>query len=136
MGNTPHGSQLKQGFHKVLSLDFFFLININDLSDHLASNPELFADAISLFPVVENMVKSANDLISVLAKISTGAFQWKIKFSPDPTKQAQEVIFNQKLQNTNNPCLIFYHNTVSLTESQKHLRIVCVLDWILRSIWK
>ena len=82
------------------------------------------------------MTKSANDLISDLAKISTGAFQQKINFSPDPTKQVQEVIFSQKLQNTNDPCLIFYHNTVNLTESQKHLRIVCVLDLILRSIWK
>ena len=47
-----------------------------------------------------------------------------MNFNPDATKQAQEVIFSQKLQNTNRPCLIFNHNTVILTESQKHLEIV------------
>ena len=47
-----------------------------------------------------------------------------MKFNPDPTKQAQEVICGRKLQNTNHPCFTFNHNTVNLTESQKHLRIV------------
>ena len=47
-----------------------------------------------------------------------------MNFNPDPTKQAQEVIFSRKLQNTNHPCLIFNHNTISLTESHKHLGIV------------
>ena len=47
-----------------------------------------------------------------------------MNFNLDLTKKAQEVIFSRKLQNTNQPCLIFNHNTVSLTESQKHLGIV------------
>ena len=47
-----------------------------------------------------------------------------MNFNPDPTKQAQKVIFGRKLQNTDHPCLIFNHNTVSLTENQKHLGIV------------
>ena len=45
-------------------------------------------------------------------------------FNPNPTKQVQEVIFSQKLQNTNHPCSILNHNTVSLSESKKHLGIV------------
>ena len=49
------------------------------------------------FSVAENMTKSANELYSDLAKISTWAFQWKMKFNSDLTKQAQEVIFSQKL---------------------------------------
>ena len=49
------------------------------------------------FSVVENMTKSANELYSDLAKISTWAFQWKMKFNSDLTKQAQEAIFSQKL---------------------------------------
>ena len=47
-----------------------------------------------------------------------------MNFNPDPTKQAQEVIFSRKLENTNHPCLIFNHDTISLTESRKHLGIV------------
>ena len=69
------------------------------------------------------MTKSANELNNDLTKISTWVFQWKIKFNPDPTKQTQEVIFGRKLQNVNQQCLIFNHNTVSLTEFQKHIGI-------------
>ena len=36
-------------------------------------------------------------LVNDLAKISILTFQWKINFNPDPTKQAQEVLFRQKL---------------------------------------
>ena len=101
-----------------------FLIYINDLPNDLASNAKLFADDTSLFSVVENMPKSANELNNDLTRISTWAFQWKMNFNPDPTKQAQEVIFSRKVQNTNHPCLIFNHNTISLSESHKHLGIV------------
>ena len=48
-----------------------FLIYINDLFDDLASSAKLFADDTSLFSVVENMSKSANELNNDLAKIST-----------------------------------------------------------------
>ena len=47
-----------------------------------------------------------------------------MNFNPDPTKQTQEVIFSRKLQNISNLCLVFYHNTVSLTEPHKRLGIV------------
>ena len=46
-----------------------FLIYINDLSDDLASNARLFSIDISLFSVVENMTKSANELNNDLTKI-------------------------------------------------------------------
>ena len=97
---------------------------INDLSDDLVSNAKLFADDTSLFSVVENMTKPANELTNDLNKISTWAFQWKTNFNLDPSKQAQEAFFSQKLQNSNRPCLIFSHNTVSFTEFHKHLGIV------------
>ena len=58
------------------------------------------------------MTKSANELNNDLTKISTWVFEWNIKFNPDPTKQTQEVIFGRKLQNVNQQCLIFSHNTV------------------------
>ena len=47
-----------------------------------------------------------------------------MNFNPDPTKQAPEIIFSRKVQNTNHSCLIFSYNTASLTESHKHLGIV------------
>ena len=97
MGNTLQGLQLNKRFFKFLHLDnCFFLIYINHLSDDLASNPKIFADDTSLFSVVENITKSANDLNNELANITTWSFQWKMNFNPDSTEQAQEVIFSRK----------------------------------------
>ena len=95
--------------------DFFYQQKqrvVLNLSDDLASDAKLFVDDTSLFSLVENMAKSANELNNDLTKISTWVFEWKIKFNPDPTKQTQEVIFGRKLQNVNQQCLIFSHNTV------------------------
>ena len=70
-----------------------FLIYINDLSDNLASNSKLFADDTSLFSVVRNVDASNIDLNNDLKMIVVWAFQRKMNFNPDPTKQAQELIF-------------------------------------------
>ena len=49
------------------------------------------------------------------------AFRWKMSFNPDPSKQAQEVIFSRKLQKSIHPTLSFNNNTVTQSEIQKHL---------------
>ena len=87
-----------------------FLISINVLSDNLASNPKLFPDDTSLFSVVKNVDASNIDLNNDLKKIDEWAFQWKMSFNPDPTKQAQELIFPRKVQTTNYPPLLFNEN--------------------------
>ena len=92
-----------------------FLIYINDLSENLASNPKLFADDTSLFSVVKNVDASNIDLNNDLKKISKWAFQWKMNFNPDPTKQAQELIFSHKVQMINYPPLFFNQNVVLQT---------------------
>ena len=98
-----------------------FLIYINDLSENLASNPKLFVDDTSLFSVVKNVDTSNIDLNNDLKKISKWVFQWKMNFNPDPTKQAQELIFSRKVQTTNHPPLFFNENVVPQTTLQKHL---------------
>ena len=75
-----------------------FLIYINDSSGNLASNPKLFADDTSLFSVVKNVDASNIDLNNDLKKIGEWAFQWKMNFNPDPTKQALELILSLKVQ--------------------------------------
>ena len=65
----------------------------------LSSNSRLFADDTSLFSVVRDMTSSANILNNDLLKINNWAYQWKMSFNPDPSKQAQEVIFLVKLRN-------------------------------------
>ena len=99
----------------------FFLIYINDLSDGLTSNPNLFADDTSLFSVVENINSTANDLNSDL--ISDWAFQWKTRFNPDPIKQAQEVIFSRKIIKIDHPPLYVNENLLK-SSTQKHLGMI------------
>ena len=70
-----------------------FLIYINDLLTGLASNSRLFADDTFLFSVVRDMTSSANILNNDLLKIDNWAYQSKMSFNPDPSKQAQEVNF-------------------------------------------
>ena len=98
-----------------------FLIYINYLSDDLASNPKLFADDTALFSVVKNVDASNIELNNDLKKIGEWAFQWKMSFNPNLTKQAQELIFSRKVQTTNPPPLFFNKNVVPKTTLQKHL---------------
>ena len=44
-----------------------------------------------------------------------------MNFNPDPSKQAQEVIFSRKLQKTNHNQVYFNHNSVKQVPSQKHI---------------
>ena len=73
-----------------------FLIYINDLSNDITTKFKLFTDGTSLFSAVHDIDTSANDPNHDLEKISELAFQWKIKFNLDPTKQTQEIIFSKK----------------------------------------
>ena len=63
--------------------------------DH-SSNEKLFADDTSLFSVVPNANTTAKELNNDLVKISRWDYQWKMSFNPDPSKQAQKVIFSRK----------------------------------------
>ena len=97
-----------------------FLIYINDLPENLKS-AKLFADDTSLFSTVYNATESANLLNEDLKKISEWAFNWKMLFNPDITKQAQEVIFSHKNTMLNHPTIFFNETPVAHTSCQKHL---------------
>ena len=72
------------------------LTYINDLPDYLQSTVKLFVDDTSLFSTVYDPNISASHLESDLKKISHWAYKWKMTFNPDPSKQAQEVLFSRK----------------------------------------
>ena len=76
-----------------------FLIYINDPSEGLSTSAKLFADDASLFSFIHDSQTSANVLNKDLEMIHDSAFQWKMNFNPDPTKQAQEVILEVKQKN-------------------------------------
>ena len=84
-----------------------FLIYINDLADGLSSNAKLFADDTSLFSVVHNANTTAKELNNDLVKISRWAYQRKMSFNPDPSKQAQEVIFSRTTKKQYHPPFAF-----------------------------
>ena len=88
-----------------------FLIYINHLPDNLSTNVKLFADNTSLFSVVHDIATSSSSSSSSsscglnydLNRVREWAFQWKMSFNPEPSKQAQEVIFTHKLQKKDYP---------------------------------
>ena len=101
-----------------------FLIYINDLSGELSSKAKLFADDTSLFNVAHDINTSASELKNDLKKISNWAFQWKMSVNPEPSKQAQKVIFSRKLKKVPHPPLAFNNANVSQCKYQKNLGII------------
>ena len=91
------------------------------MSDNLTSNPKLFYDDTSLFSTVTDPNVTANQINNDLHNISTWAYQWKMDFNPDTSKQAQEVLFSRKVKVTAHPQLVFNNNPVHETATQKHL---------------
>ena len=87
-----------------------FLIYINGLSDGLQCNSKLFADDTSLFSIVHDINEATR-----------WAYQWKMSFNPDSSKQAHEVIFSPKRSAVSHPPLTFNDIPVTQTNSQKHL---------------
>ena len=73
-----------------------FLIYINDLTDNILSDMRLFADDSSLFTCVKGVNATQEQLLKDLDTINVWAYQWKMVFNPDITKQAIEVISSCK----------------------------------------
>ena len=77
------------------------------------------------FSLVQNVNTSASHLNSDLkSKISNWAFEERMSFTPDPSKQAQELIFSCKIQKTCHPSIYFNDKSVKQVPSQKHLGLI------------
>ena len=73
------------------------LYTFNDLEEGIESSVKFFADDTSFFSIVKNPQVSAVNLQHDLNMITEWAYQWKMSFNPDPSKQAEEILFSQKL---------------------------------------
>ena len=98
-----------------------FLIYINDLEKNIKSNVKFFADDTMLYSIVKDPSVSADELNHDLETISVWAHQWKMEFNPDPTKQANEIIFSCKRSKPPHPPLLFNGIPVVKADEQKHL---------------
>ena len=76
------------------------------------------------FSKVKYETSSNTQFNNDLNKISKWAFQWKVLFNPDPSKQAIEICFSHKRENKNYPSLMFNDTKVQLATSQKHLGLI------------
>ena len=101
----------------------FFLVYINDICSNLSTNVKLFADDTSLFSIVNDANKSFENLSNDLFIISNWAYQWKMSFNPDRSKQA-EVIFSRKTSIQSHPVLTFDNSPVIKTTHHKHLGLI------------
>ena len=101
----------------------FFLVYINDLTTELKCDVKLFADDTCLFSVVKDPLTSAVSLNNDLFKIQQWAYQWKMIFNPDPSKQAQEIVFTRKCSLVHHPPLSFNGSIVQKSSLQKHLGV-------------
>ena len=122
---SPIGAGVPQG--SVLGL-LLFLVYINDLVDNISSDAKLFADDTSLFTVVHDKDITAAQLNRDLKITAEWAYQWKMQFNPDVTKQAIKVIFSQKKNKPIHPPVYFRESEVASKQKQKHLGMILDLS--------
>ena len=68
--------------------------------------------------------KSFENLSHDLFIISNWAYQWKISFKPDRSKQAEEVAFSRKTSIQVHPVLTFDNSPVMKTTHHEHLGLI------------
>ena len=121
-GSYSEHSSIKSGVPQGFVLaPLLFLIYINDLERNIKSNIIFFADDTMLFSIVIDPEISANELNHELDIIHKWAYQWKLEFNPDPTKQANEVLFSCKKSIPNHPLVL--NGTVVAKTNEKNTYI-------------
>ena len=124
-GNSSDWGPIKSGVPQGSVLGpLLFLVYINDLEHGIKSKVKFFADDTSLFSIVRDPKISANELNHDLALINQWAWKWKMSFTPDPTKPAQEVLFSHKNNSPIHPPLYFNGRQVKRVTQHKHLGLI------------
>ena len=88
------------------------------LSGNLQRNPKLFADDTSFFPTVRKSKTTTNNFNSKYA------FQWKMSFNPDPSKQSQEVIYSKRTTKVGHSKIFFNNVPVFQVDFQNHAGLI------------
>ena len=77
-----------------------------------------------LYSVVRDPQLSASQLNHDLDVIAKWAYQWKMVFNPDRSKQATEILFSCKKKMVDHDELIFNGAPVSRVTEHKHLGLI------------
>ena len=72
-----------------------------DLPENMRSNPDLYADDVSLSSVIKCQLPGRALLNDDLLEVSKWSYQWKMIFNPDINKQAVEMYFSNRSKQTN-----------------------------------
>jgi len=99
----------------------FFLVYINDIVDDLQNDIKLFADDTSIYSVVKDKDEAAANLNQDLERVNLWAWQWKMQFNSDKTK---EVIFSVERSKIEHPTLNLGLDHVTRKDEHKHLGLI------------
>ena len=91
----------------------------------------MFADDTSLFSVVYDVDRTAEELNSDLETVNLWAWQWKMQFNADKTV---ELIFSTKRVKILHPPLPLGNGVITEKAEHKHLGMILIPNWISRFI--
>ena len=92
--------------------------------ESISSDAKLFADDTSFFTVIYDEGIATDQLNRDLKVIFDWAYQWKMQFNPDKSKQAIQVIFSHKRTKPVHPPIFFNESEVKIKNEQKHLGMI------------
>ena len=97
-------SRYSPGFNSWTTI---LLVYTNDICSNLSTNVKPFADDTSLFSIVNDTNKSFQNLSHDLCIIRNCAYQWKMSFKADRSKQAGRSYFLKRNIDSVAPCFNF-----------------------------
>ena len=117
-GLVSNWSDITAGVSQAIVGPLLFLICINDLATGLFSGWHILVLCYTWHKYLCKQTEYR------LGWVFDWAFQWKMNFNPDSSKQAQEVIFKRKLKKISHTPLFFNSIQVPQSSTQKHLHII------------
>ena len=117
-----------------------FLVYMKDIVEDIHSTIRLFVDDTSLYIIMEDPLRAADQLNSDLAKIHLWATKWLVSFNPSKSKS---IIFSRKQIKPFHPPIEMNQQQISEVNSHKHLGLIfsndCTwheyLDYIKTKAW-
>ena len=119
MAHLPNTFRLNRVSHRAQSLALCFSSFLLT-TWKIALNLQLIF-LLMIYSIVENPASTAAVLKNDLELISQWAHQWKMSFSPEPSKQAVEILFSNRKTKTAHPFLFFNGLIVNKVNEHNHL---------------